>query len=322
MARNESQAGWSNVLFRREWADTLMKLPEELRLKVCNALFNYILTGEDPEDASILYSPYLAIKTTIESDKENYNKSIVERNRINGQKGGRPRKNPENQEKPRKPSGLEKTQKTQWNPKNPKNPKGRERKGMEGNSIEFSDENIKEVNTSMSATADEQGSVISISGEVEAAKPSQHITRKPSPVDYVRLCDYWNMMMNGKAISQLRSISKKRQTAVNARIKEHSVEAVKVVIDKAAASPFLNGAGGKAWVASFDWIFLHPANFQKVLEGNYDDKSCLLATQPSRQDIEKQQRDMGTVRLMNRLLSENEPVQTTPRYSIASVLDD
>ena len=291
MARNESQAGWSNVLFRREWADTLMKLPEEVRLKVCNALFNYILTGEDPEDASILYSPYLAIKTTIESDKENYNKSIVERNRINGQKGGRPRKNPENQEKPRKPSGLEKTQKTQWNPKNPKNPKGRERKGMEGNSIEFSDENIKEVNTSMSATADEQGSVISISGEVEAAKPSQHITRKPSPVDYVRLCDYWNMMMNGKAISQLRSISKKRQTAVNARIKEHSVEAVK-------------------------------ANFQKVLEGNYDDKSCLLATQPSRQDIEKQQRDMGTVRLMNRLLSENEPVQTTPRYSIASVLDD
>lgn len=310
MARiKEPETGWSNILFRREWAETLLKLPDELQLKVCKAIFNYILTGQDPKDTAILYSPYLAIKTTIESDKENYNKSIVERNRLNGQKGGRPKKNPS---EPKKPTGLIKTQETQVNPKNPK---GKEGKGMEGNGSEFSDENNNnDVNTSTSTRVEAQA--------VSVVKPSEHLPKKQAPVDYVRLCDYWNMMMNGKAISQLRSISKKRQTAVNARIKEHSVEAVKAVIDKAAASPFLNGAGGKAWVASFDWIFLHPANFQKVLEGNYDDKSCLLATQPSQQEIEKQRRDIEAANLIKRMMSENDTVQTSPRYSIASFLND
>ena len=286
-------------------------LSVEDKAALLDAIYQYAISGEVgslPTGAKIAFN---FIRIRLDEDYERYQK-ICERNRNNGNKGGRPKKKPtETHDNPENPVGsLE----TQNNPKKPKETLTDTDTDTDTDT-EFSHENNdKDVNTSTSTLVEAQA--------VSVIKPSEHLSKKQAPVDYVRLCDYWNMMMNGKAISQLRSISKKRQTAVNARIKEHSVEAVKVVIDKAAASPFLNGAGDKAWVASFDWIFLHPTNFQKVLEGNYDDKSCLLATQPSRQEIEKQQRDMGTVRLMNRLLSENEPVQTSPTYSIASVLDD
>ena len=56
---------------------------------------------------------------------------------------------------------------------------------------------------------------------------------------------------------------------VEARVREYGINEVYRAISKASESIFLNGGGGKGFVADFDWV-MRPNNFPKVLEGNYD----------------------------------------------------
>jgi hypothetical protein len=44
------------------------------------------------------------------------------------------------------------------------------------------------------------------------------------------------------------------------------------MITKASQSDFLNGKSRSGWIADFTWLF-RPSNFQKVLEGNYDNRN-------------------------------------------------
>ena len=102
-------------------------------------------------------------------------------------------------------------------------------------------------------------------------------------VDLNGLANYWNSQLdaNNGIMSKVKSIGGTRKNSVLARVKEYGKEAVKTAIEKAAASQFLNGKNDKGWVASFDWIFMHPNNFIKVLEGNYDTKIIGTATESS-----------------------------------------
>lgn len=233
-------------------------LPVEDKAALLDAIYRYAISGEVMQMSVGASVAFKFIRRRLDEDYEKYQK-ICERNRNNGNKGGRPKKKPtETQDNPENPLGSLETQ------NNPKKPK--ETLTDTDTDTEFSHENNnKDVNTSTSTLVEAQA--------VSVVKPTKPLTRKEAPIDYQGLCDYWNERMRGKAISQIRSLSKQRQAAVNSRIKEHGKQAIQTVIDKAAASDFLNGAGGKAWVASFDWIFLHTTNFQKVLEGNYDNKA-------------------------------------------------
>ena len=102
-------------------------------------------------------------------------------------------------------------------------------------------------------------------------------------VDLNGLANYWNSQLdaNNGIMSKVKSIGGTRKNSVLARVKEYGKEAVKTAIEKAAASQFLNGKNDKGWVASFDWVFQHPNNFIKVLEGNYDTKIIGTATESS-----------------------------------------
>ena len=44
------------------------------------------------------------------------------------------------------------------------------------------------------------------------------------------------------------------------------------MVRKATKSDFLKGDGNKGFVAKFDWM-IRQSNFQKILEGNYDNKN-------------------------------------------------
>ena len=236
-------------------------LPVEDKAALLDAIYRYAISGEVgqlPVGASVAFK---FIRRRLDEDYEKYQK-ICERNRSNGNKGGRPRKvsAQETQENPENPLGYLETQ------ENPKKPK----KTLTDTDTDTDTELSEDNSSSSDATA---SSSTAVEATEEVVKPTKPLTRKEAPIDYQGLCDYWNERMRGKAISQIRSLSKQRQAAVNSRIKEHGKQAIQTVIDKAAASDFLNGAGGKAWVASFDWIFLHTTNFQKVLEGNYDNKA-------------------------------------------------
>lgn len=85
-----------------------------------------------------------------------------------------------------------------------------------------------------------------------------------------KFIEYFNgVMSKARAfISPIKTISKHRRQMLNARYREHGIEAIREVVDNAAQSSFLNGGGDKAFTATFDWIF-KPNNFVKIWEGNY-----------------------------------------------------
>lgn len=88
-------------------------------------------------------------------------------------------------------------------------------------------------------------------------------------IDYKSIGDYWN---NRSLLPSISKITDLRKPNINARIKEHGIDAVFQMIDQASKSPFLRGENGREFVASFDWCF-RPKNFVKVLEGNYIPKN-------------------------------------------------
>lgn len=70
---------------------------------------------------------------------------------------------------------------------------------------------------------------------------------------------------------KIKKITDARKKAINARIKDHSLELIGEVFTLATNSNFLNGKGANGWVANFDWI-MSPTNFNKILEGNYENR--------------------------------------------------
>lgn len=98
---------------------------------------------------------------------------------------------------------------------------------------------------------------------------SKEDEQKRNRIDAQSYKDFWNQ--NCGAMPEITCVRGKRLTALKARIKEFSEHDVRVAIQKAGKSSFLNGNNNRNWMASFDWI-LKPNNFVKVLEGNYDNK--------------------------------------------------
>lgn len=93
-------------------------------------------------------------------------------------------------------------------------------------------------------------------------------------VDFVGLMKFFNRAMEqAKAIiPRCQSCEGKRREFVRARIREHGMDKVYEMITKASESDFLNGKNDRGWIADFTWLF-RPSNFQKVLEGNYDNRT-------------------------------------------------
>jgi hypothetical protein len=78
-----------------------------------DAIFHYHITGEVMQELPpMVLMAFTFIRTSIDSNTRKY-EAIVERNRENGKKGGRPR-NPKNPSEPKK---------THWVKKNPSEPK-------------------------------------------------------------------------------------------------------------------------------------------------------------------------------------------------------
>lgn len=64
-------------------------------------------------------------------------------------------------------------------------------------------------------------------------------------------------------------LNERRMSNIRARIREYGKEAFVEMVRKAAKSDFLKGGGRTGFRATFDWL-IKPGNFQKVIEGNYD----------------------------------------------------
>lgn len=120
-----------------------------------------------------------------------------------------------------------------------------------------------------------------------------------SPIESV--VDFFNKTMASAVIPKIRGSSGKRKTAIQARIREHGIDAVYEMITIASKSDFLNGKNNRNWVANFDWLFL-PTNFQKVIEGNYNDRIDTSNTN----DGGRKQRAAGYAGIIARLAAEDD----------------
>ena len=77
----------------------------------------------------------------------------------------------------------------------------------------------------------------------------------------------WNELATRIGRPSIRQLTPERRQAVKARIRSHSVDDFLEVMQNIERSPFLSGEKGK--FCTFDWI-TKKANFQKILEGNYN----------------------------------------------------
>lgn len=106
--------------------------------------------------------------------------------------------------------------------------------------------------------------------DIEEDKDIKENIKRKCKNDCETVVSYFNSTCG--SLPHVSKISDVRERAINARLKENGMETVKSVIDKVKESDFLNGLSDKGWKASFDWI-MKPSNFQKILEGVYDNRS-------------------------------------------------
>lgn len=86
-------------------------------------------------------------------------------------------------------------------------------------------------------------------------------------INYAHLIEYWNTA-TGEQCGRLESIENNRRKMTRARIIAHGKRKFQEAIDRAAKSEFLMGS---PWF-NYDW-FVRPNNFDKVITGNYDNKT-------------------------------------------------
>jgi hypothetical protein len=73
------------------------------------------------------------------------------------------------------------------------------------------------------------------------------------------------------SLPSIRTVTEKRKTTIQARLKTYSLEDFKSLFEKAENSSFLKGVNKSGWNATFDWL-INEANMTKVLEDSYLDK--------------------------------------------------
>lgn len=93
--------------------------------------------------------------------------------------------------------------------------------------------------------------------------------------DLNRIMNHWNLIAGSVGVPKIIGIDKKteRYRSLCARVDAFGVESVLKVFDDVGRQEFLHGKNQKGWTATFDWV-LKPANFQKIMEGNYRDKKA------------------------------------------------
>lgn len=114
-----------------------------------------------------------------------------------------------------------------------------------------------------------------IKEEKEVKEENKDLSNDKSDIFIVshhkRIVDKWNTLSD-LGIKSLRSITpgSKREKNLKARLKEFGEDSFDEVVDHIQHSKYLQGKVN-GWIVDFDWAVL-PSNYQKILDGKYDDR--------------------------------------------------
>lgn len=103
----------------------------------------------------------------------------------------------------------------------------------------------------------------------------------PPKVDFKNLVSFFNA--NRGLFPEVKKLSEVRKKRILSLEKQYGKECIKIAIEKARDSNFLQGNNKEGWTANFDWIF-KPANFLKILEDNYANRENTRSIHSSRTD--------------------------------------
>jgi hypothetical protein len=132
--------------------------------------------------------------------------------------------------------------------------------------------NKKNVNDEKSNTLQEYKNKEYDTVEANASMSNEGRSTKQDQINYKALIDFFNSETNGIFGKVVYPISEKRKGNIRARIREYGKDVFADMIRRASKSNFLKGENKNGWKATFDWM-LKPNNFQKIIEGNYDNKN-------------------------------------------------
>ena len=135
---------------------------------------------------------------------------------------------------------------------------------------------IKESKVKESKVKDKRDTNVSLSDAV-------HPTHEK--IDYEAVINFFNDETKGVFGKVMYPINKKRKEAIRARINDFGKDKFADMIRKASRSDFLKGDSNNGFVAKFDWM-IRPSNFQKIIEGNYDNKNRAHSSSAATSDEE------------------------------------
>lgn len=223
-----------SFIIHHDSLDVIDKLTDEQAGKLLKAIKAYQLGQEYEADLTtdLVFTPF---KAQFKRDEEKYQK-IVERNKNNGLKGGRPQTQ-NNPEEPKKPSGLS------GNPEEPKKADS----DSESKSESKSDSESKEQNYTSAIANCPHDEIIALYHNILPANPRVKV---------------WNDTRKGYLRSRWREDESRQDLSWWERFFTY--------ISKSA---FLTGrvdqSQRKPFIADLEWI-VKPSNFVKIIEGKYE----------------------------------------------------
>lgn len=264
MSRNTDKS--SIVINTKDAENMLQDFTKEEAGEIFMALLAYANRGEEfKTDDRSMRTLFRTLQANIDRNNERYEEKC-ERNRQIAKE--REKKRKEAREKDKKEEHERTRTCTNVNKRERTSPIGigiGNEIGIGINNKEFN--NIKEAKASTSETSSDAAA------EPQAqAKNEKSQAKKQDKIDFEKVRQQFNRIMEAKKIPKLKGkIAGQRKAFFEARVRENGIVSVYRVMIKAAESNFLNGGGGKGWIANFEWIY-RPNNFPKVLDGYYDNQ--------------------------------------------------
>ena len=227
-----------SFVFYRSFRDAFRALDKDVRLRMYEAIIDYGLDLIEPHFEGIEKVLWTLIRPQLEANNKRFE---------NGCKGGAPIGNQNARKQPKNNQKI-----TEKQPKN-------NQKQPNVNENVNENVNTKEINSFGSTS------------------PNAKIDSQEPKIDFLRILDAWNTALaeQHSMIPRIRGIKSTRRKHISARCREYGEEVFFEMIRKAVASDFLNGKNQRGWIATIDWCVL-PTNFQKIIDGNYDNKKMQI----------------------------------------------
>lgn len=230
-----------SIVFYSSFFEAIDSLPEENQAECYRAVMRYGLYGEEPEPGSLGYTMFLAFRKQIDVNQKRFENSKKKPNRDQTTTKQQPNRNQTATK--RRPNSNQTTTKPPANVNVNVN------------------ENVNE-NENVNVSSNEDITPLSSDEDNSSAKPTR--------VPYQEVVEKFNEIC--LSLPQVQKLTPARRQAIKGRCSEYSVPEIVDVFRRAENSDFLSGRNGNWNGCSFDWL-MKPANFLKVLEGNYENKS-------------------------------------------------